>query len=102
MKKIFGIVNTPDFVICESYLRPKDSVEMNEINPDSSIFIASIDGTWILKNDYKELRKQTILKEWPIEKQLEAITESFENPPRLEKLELLKNFLKEVRKQYPK
>lgn len=101
-KKVYAIVGDSNYVICEPHLKRVDMIEMVSTNPDMDKYVAGNDGTWHLIDDYSQLRKVDILRNWPIDKQLEALTEAVENPPRIEKLEQLKTFLKNVKAMYPK
>lgn len=96
---IFAVPGDADFTICEERLRPENTVRMNGVNPNTEIYVASKDGTWVVK-DYASARKAEILKAWPIDKQLEAITEYANNRP--EKMNQLKEFIQTVKELYPK
>lgn len=50
--------------------------------------------------DIANLRKRAYLKQWPVELQLEALTEASNGHP--EKLEKLKNDIMAIKKLYPK
>ncbi len=99
MVTIFAVPGDSDFTICEERLRPEGTVRMKGVNPNTDIYVASKNGTWEVK-DYAAARKAEILKAWPIDKQLEAITEFADNKP--EKMNQLKDFIQTVKELYPK
>ena len=99
----YGIIGTADVVTCPQHLQPEHSVEVSTDNPDSSIYVVSPVGEWVVRTDvdYKVLREHAITKEWPISRQLEAITDALSGTS-TDKLDALMNCLREVKERYPK
>lgn len=95
----YAVPGSSEFIISPTYLRPEGTVEMSDPNPNTDVYIASSDGTWIV-SDYRAARKEMILKTWPVDKQLEALTESANG--RHDKLLELQDFLTKVKETYPK
>lgn len=98
---IYAEIGTANTVMCEPHLKPDGYVEMSTTNPNPDVYIATQDGTWKIK-DYKVARQAAILESWPIDKQMEAITEYMEKPSRPEKMNQLKEFIQQVKLKYPK
>lgn len=98
--KMYGVIGSPDIIICPEHLRPEDTVEILTTNPDPKMYVLGHDGTWILAASYKEVREAAILKQWPIPKQLEAIADFVAGNP--EKMDKLAAFLEAVKHKFPK
>ena len=98
-RKIYAVPGENCTTYAYHWHQPPGTVEMIGPNPDPDLYIASSDGTWVI-GDYKTARKNEILKVWPVDKQLEAITESADG--RHEKMIELQKFLEEIKNKYPK
>ena len=99
MTHFYSVPGSAESVICEEHLRPENTVEMPEANPDPNLYVASHDGTWVIR-DMDTARRMTILRDWPVHTQLEALTEYLDGRPA--KLEALKAYIHEVKSTYPK
>jgi len=55
-----------------------------------------------MSKSYKRERREAILAEWPVSKQLEAIIEALETPPRKDKLNALQAVIGNVKAKFPK
>lgn len=102
----FSPLGTSEVVTIPEHLQAafKDDkmIQMSEPNPDPELYISNHDGTWILGVDYATARKISILREWPVDKQMEAFTEMLEDTPRPDKYNKLKEFISIVKEKYPK
>lgn len=96
---VYAVPGSNEFTICDERLCPAGAIKMNGTNPDTSIYVASTDGTWVI-TDYASARKAEILKAWPVHMQLEAITEFINDRP--EKMHQLTDFIQTVKDLYPK
>ena len=96
---IYAVPGDTIGVVCAPYLRPEGTVEMSGPNPNPRTHVASHDGTWVPMG-YKTSRAAAILQAWTITDQLEALVEASDGRP--EKLELLKQYIRDTKKAYPK
>lgn len=106
MKKPFGYVGKNEIIYADEWNKPKDSIEIHSVKPGDN-YVLDRTGNWEINTNVKsaneqasKARAEAILKEWPIDKQLEAITESLMGKP--EKMKELEYFLKSIKMQYPK
>ncbi len=83
--------------------------ELLEMQSQGKIISSDANGVPILidppepePETYDVLRERAILAEWPVTKQLEAITENLENSARSTKITELSAFIQSVKTQYPK
>lgn len=102
----YGIIGTSNVVYAEEWNKPENSVLIQSRKPGEN-YVVDRTGNWEIdpnvnsaNKQANKARKEAILKEWPIEKQLEAITENLMGQP--EKMKELIFFLKSIKQEYPK
>lgn len=99
MKK-YGMIGSANVTVCPEHLRPDDAIEVLSDNPNPDLYVLSHDGSWILSVDYAKAREATIIAEWPVHQQLEALVEFLDGKPA--KLDKLRAYIEEVRVKFPK
>ena len=105
--EMYGLPGTTETILCEPWNKPNGFVKMHTKERPDGRYIIDPTGNWQLFADSEKLtkatldeRKSVIMSEWPVEKQLEAITENALGRP--EKLNELTKFIQKVKKDLPK
>ena len=102
----YGYIGTDKIVYADEWNQPEGTVLVQSKKPGDN-YVLDLTGNWEISPNVtkaneqaSKARKESILKEWPIDKQLEALTENAMGQP--EKLNQLIFFLKNVKIEYPK
>lgn len=105
--ELYGLPGTAETILCEPWNKPNGFVKMHTKERPDTRYVIDPTGNWQLILDNEKLdkaiideRRYAILNKWPVEKQLEAITENALGRP--DKLNELTKFILKVKEDYPK